>query len=139
MQFLRKLSFGGDYGVVSHVAGGGSQVDDGRRRGAAVSEGVHVSHHIVPEFTLFLRRHAEIDVLRVALHLRNLLVGDGQSQSLRRRATEAREMKIGFNGSGILNSFVSLSWFCVSCGIKSNLRLPSICRRHCSLNGMGPS
>jgi len=74
-----------NYSVVSHVAGGGAQVDDGSGGGAAVSEGVDVSHDVVSEFTFLLGRHGEVDVLFVALHLHNLGVGDGQTQRLRRR------------------------------------------------------
>lgn len=59
-------------------------MDDGSGGEAAVCEGVDVGHDIVPELALLLRRHGEVDVLFVALHLQNLGVRDGQTQSLRR-------------------------------------------------------
>lgn len=70
-------------------------MDDGSGSGAAVCEGVDVGHDIVPELALLLGRHGEVDVLFVALHLLNLGVRDGQTQSLRRRAkkTEREEGK----------------------------------------------
>ncbi len=72
------------YSIVSHVAGGGAEVDDGSGSGAAVCEGVDVGHDIVPELALLLGRHCKVDVLFVALHLLNLSVCDGQTQSLRK-------------------------------------------------------
>lgn len=77
-----------NYSIVSHIAGGGAEVDDGSGGRAAVSEGVDVSHDVVPELTLLLRRHGEVDVLFVALHLQNLSVRDGKTQNLRRRTME---------------------------------------------------
>ena len=74
----------GDYSVVSDVAGRGPEVDDGSGSGAAVCERVHVSHDVVPELALFFGRHDKVNVVRVALHLLDLGVGDGQTQSLRR-------------------------------------------------------
>lgn len=59
-------------------------MDDGSGGGAAVCEGVDVSHDVVPEFTLLLGRHGKVDVHFMALHLLNLGVRDGQTQSLRR-------------------------------------------------------
>lgn len=67
------------YSVVPHVAGGGTEVDDGSSSGAAVCEGVDVSHDVVPELALLLGRHDEVYVLFVALHLQNLGVCDGQT------------------------------------------------------------
>lgn len=58
-------------------------MDDGCSGGAAVSEGVDVRHDIMSELALLLRRHGEIDIVLVALHLLDLGVGDGQAQSLR--------------------------------------------------------
>lgn len=75
-----------NYSIVSHVAGGGAEVDDGSGGGAAVCEGVDVSHDVVPELALLLSRHGEVDVLLVALHLLDLGVRDGQTQILRRTA-----------------------------------------------------
>lgn len=57
-------------------------MDDGRSRRAAVGKGVHVRHHVVPELALLLRRHGEVDVLLVALHLLDLGLCDGQAQRL---------------------------------------------------------
>lgn len=60
-------------------------MDDGSSSGAAVCEGVDVSHDIVAELALLLRCHGEVDVLCMALHFLNLAVCDGQTQSLMRR------------------------------------------------------
>lgn len=59
-------------------------MDDGSGGGAAVCEGVDMGHDVVPELALLLGRHGEVDVHFVALHLQNLGVGDGKTQSLRR-------------------------------------------------------
>lgn len=79
-----------DYSVVPDVAGGGTQVDDGSSRGAAVRKGVHVGHHVVPQLALLLSRHGEVDVLLVALHLLNLGLCDGQTQGLKDRRQKDR-------------------------------------------------
>lgn len=73
-----------NYSIVSNIAGGGAEVDDGSSGGAAVCERVDVGHDIVPELALLFGRHGKVDVLFMALHLLNLFVGDGQTQSLRR-------------------------------------------------------
>lgn len=73
-----------NYSIVPHVAGGGTEVDDGSGSGAAVCEGVDVGHDIMPELALLLSRHGEVDVFFVAFHLLNLGVCDGQTQSLRK-------------------------------------------------------
>ncbi len=65
-------------------------MDDGSSGGAAVCEGVDMSHDVVPELALLLGRHGEVDVLFVALHLQDLGVGDGQTQSLRRTTMETQ-------------------------------------------------
>lgn len=48
-----------------------------------MSEGVDVSHDVVPELPLLLGGHGEVDVLGVALHLLDLSVRDRQTQFLR--------------------------------------------------------
>lgn len=63
-------------------------MDDGSSSGAAVCEGVDVSHDVMPELPLLLCRHGKVNVVFVALHLQNLGVRDGQTQSLRRMKTE---------------------------------------------------
>lgn len=73
-----------NYSIVSNIAGGGAEVDDGSSSGAAVCECVDVGHDIVPELALLFGRHGEVDVLFMAHHLLNLFVCDGQTQSLRR-------------------------------------------------------
>ena len=65
-------------------------MDDWRGSGAAVGEGVHVSHDVVPELAFFFGRHDEVNVVRVALHLLDLGVGDGQTQSLRKEEKKGR-------------------------------------------------
>lgn len=72
-----------NYSVVSHVAGGGAEMDDGCSSGAAVCEGVDMSHNIMSELALLLSRHGEINIVFVTLHLLNLGVGDGQTQNLK--------------------------------------------------------
>jgi len=57
--------------------------DDGRGGGAAVREGVHVGHDVVPQLALLVGRHGEVDVVHVALHLDHLRLADGQAQLLR--------------------------------------------------------
>lgn len=57
-------------------------MDDGSSGGTAVCEGVDMSHDIVSEFAFLFSRHDKVNVLRVALHLQDLSVGDGQTQSL---------------------------------------------------------
>lgn len=57
-------------------------MDDGSGPRAAVREGVHVCHHVVPQLALLLGRHGEVDVHLVALHLLDLGVRDGQTQGL---------------------------------------------------------
>lgn len=69
-------------------------MDDGRSGGAAVSEGVDVRHDIMSELALLLRRHGEIDIVLVALHLLDLGLGDGQAQSL--RAKVRKRAKVTF-------------------------------------------
>lgn len=59
-------------------------MDDGRSSGAAVCEGVDVGHDIMSELALLLSRHGKVNVLFVTLHLQNLGICDGQTQSLRR-------------------------------------------------------
>ncbi len=71
--------------IVSHITGSGAQVYDGSSGGTAVSEGVHVSHDVMPQLPLLLRSHDEINVLQVRLHLAHLGIGDGETQSLQRR------------------------------------------------------
>lgn len=66
-------------------------MDDGSRSGTAVSKGVDVSHDIVPEFTLFVCRHGKVDVVRVALHLLDLGICDGQTQILNKKAERGQE------------------------------------------------
>lgn len=68
-----------NYSIVSHVAGGGSEVDDRSSSGAAVCEGVDVSHNIMPELPFFFSCHGKVNVLCMALHLQNLSVRDGQT------------------------------------------------------------
>lgn len=58
-------------------------MDDGCSSGAAVCEGVDVSHDIMSELALLLGRHGEINIVFVTLHLLNLGVGDGQTQNLK--------------------------------------------------------
>lgn len=79
-------------------------MDDGGSRGAAVCEGVDVSHDIVPELALFFSCHGEVNVLGVALHLHNLHVRDGQTESLRRRpmkSNKVRKRNTGHRGNYI--------------------------------------
>lgn len=57
-------------------------MDDGSSCRAAVREGVHVRHHVVPELALLLGCHSEVNVLLVALHLLDLCLCDGQPQRL---------------------------------------------------------
>lgn len=66
-------------------------MDDGSCVGAAVCERVDMSHDVVPEFALLLRCHGKVDVVCVALHLQNLGVCDGQTQSLKDREAEGDE------------------------------------------------
>lgn len=78
-------------------------MDDGCSGGAAVSEGVDVCHDIMSELALLLRRHGEVDVVLVALHLLDLGVGDGQAQSLRAKVhkREKATMKIWEGTAGV--------------------------------------
>lgn len=69
-------------------------MDDGRGGGAAVREGVHVRHDVVPELALLLGRHGEVDVALAALHLLDLAVGDGQAQSLGSRGHERAKVTV---------------------------------------------
>lgn len=73
-------------------------MDDGRSGGAAVCEGVDVRHDIVSELPLLLRRHGEIDIVLVALHLLDLAVGDGQAQSLRARVYKRAKVTVKIGG-----------------------------------------
>lgn len=86
-----------NYSVVSHVARGGAEMDDGCSGGAAVCEGVDVRHDIVSELALLLRRHGEINIVLVALHLLDLAVGDWQAQSLRTTVYKRAKVTRGGN------------------------------------------
>ncbi len=68
--------------VVSHVAGGGAQVDDALRRRALLAVGVDMAHHIVANHALPRLGHLEVDVLDMGAQLVELLVGDVQTQLL---------------------------------------------------------
>ncbi len=69
-------------GVVRDETTGGSPVDDRPRRGADIAVSVHVGHYVVAETAFILPRGIEVDVLRLALQLGNLLVGNRQAQFL---------------------------------------------------------
>ena len=71
-------------GVVTHIAGGGAQVDDGLGLGADLAEGEHMGHHVVPDLVLMRRGGGIVDVVNVLAHLLNLLVADGDAQLLLR-------------------------------------------------------
>ena len=59
-------------------------MDDALRLRALYAVGVHMAHHIVAHLLLPGLRHVIVDVVRVLLQLRDLLVRDGESQLLLR-------------------------------------------------------
>jgi hypothetical protein len=65
--------------VVSDVAGGGAEVDDGHGLGAHGAKGVDVGHDVVPHLLLLLLGHGKVDVIEMRTHLRQLLLRDGQT------------------------------------------------------------
>lgn len=90
-------------------------MDDGCSGGAAVSEGVDVRHDIMSELALLLRRHGEIDIVLVALHLLDLGVGDGQAQSLRTKVRKRAKVtfKLWEETGGV--TAVLVLFFFISC------------------------
>mmetsp|Transcript_874 Transcript_874/g.1261 ORF Transcript_874/g.1261 Transcript_874/m.1261 type:complete len:427 (-) Transcript_874:221-1501(-) len=65
-----------DVRVVPHVAAGRAQVDHRHRLGANFTKGMDVPHHIMAEFGLFLFCELKVDVVKIVLHLFNLLITD---------------------------------------------------------------
>lgn len=59
-------------------------MDDGSSSGAAVCKGVDMSHDIVPELTFLFSCHHKVNILCMALHLLDLGVCNGETQSLKR-------------------------------------------------------
>ncbi len=69
-------------GIVGDITTGRSPVDDRPRGGTGIAVGVDMSHHVVAQATFVLPRGLKIDLVRLALHLGQLLVGDRQPQFL---------------------------------------------------------
>ena len=71
-----------DIRIVSDIAAGCSQMDDALCLRAKKTVSINMTHDIVADNFLAGLRLFVIDILRVLLHLRNLLIGDIQSQLL---------------------------------------------------------
>ena len=69
-------------GIVRNVTAGRAQMDYGHSRGTLLTVGVDVSHNVVAHDFFPCPCHVEVDVGNVLLHLRNLFVGNIQSQLL---------------------------------------------------------
>ena len=69
-------------GVVTDIAGGGAQMNDGAGFGAGVSECVNVRHHIVAELFLVGGGLFVVHFIGVRLHFLNLLIGNRQAGAL---------------------------------------------------------
>ena len=61
--------------IIPDITGRGAKVNDGAGKGAARSKGVHVSHDVVLQATLFLGSKSKVDVGGVGPHLRYLCIG----------------------------------------------------------------
>ena len=70
--------------VVGHIAAGGPQVDDARRRGGRQAISIHMGHDIVADLLLPLLRGGVVDIGDVGFQLRHLLRRDGQAQIMLR-------------------------------------------------------
>ena len=66
-------------GVVGHIAAGGPQMEDPRRRRRRLAVGVYVCHHIVAYLSLPLDGRIIVDVGDMRLQLGDLRFGDGQT------------------------------------------------------------
>ena len=71
-----------DIGVISHIAGGSSQVDDSLCLGTLLSVSIYMGHHIVAHFLFPCLRHIIVDIILMSLQFVNLLLGNIQSQLL---------------------------------------------------------
>ena len=63
-------------GVISYITGGCSQMDDAFCLRALYTKCVYVRHYIMANLTLALLSHIIIDIIRMSLHLVNLLLGN---------------------------------------------------------------
>ena len=66
-------------GVVGHIAAGGPQMENPRRRRRRLAVGVYVRHHIVAYLSLPLGGYIIVDVGDMCLQLGDLSFGNGQT------------------------------------------------------------
>lgn len=68
--------------IITDVARRCTEVDDRGSLGTTLSEGVNMSHDIMTSLLLFCSSHLKINVLKVGLHLFDLLIADIKTKGL---------------------------------------------------------
>ena len=71
-----------DVGVVGHIAGGGTQVDDTGGRGSRQAVGVDMGHHVMAHLLFPLGSGGIVNIRNVGFQLLHLLLGDVQAQGM---------------------------------------------------------
>ena len=69
-------------GIITHIAAGGPQVDDGPGLGAGQTVGIDMSHNVVAHLSLPPAGGLIVYIIQVSAHLVKLFIGDVQSQLL---------------------------------------------------------
>ena len=77
---LQSLCHQDDIGIISHIAGGGSQVNDAFCLRALLTVRIHVRHDIVADHLFSFLCHVIIDVFRMGFQLVDLFLCNRKSQ-----------------------------------------------------------
>ncbi|MPN23242.1 hypothetical protein SDC9_170630 [bioreactor metagenome] len=68
--------------IISHKCGSRAQMNDPFRQRSGIAIGMHMRHHVVPEFFFVFRRFRKVDVFGLFFQLGNLVVGNLKTQVL---------------------------------------------------------
>lgn len=75
----------GTHSIISHITGGHTQVNYGGSFRAESCKHMDMGHDIMTRQLLLSCCLCKINIIDVRLHLRNLIIGDGQSQLLKKK------------------------------------------------------
>ena len=99
--------------IITHIAAGGPQVNDGSGLGADLTIGIDMSHDVVAHLSLPLAGGLIIYIIQVGTHLVKLFIGDVQPQLLLALGKDHPELapggKLPVVGEDLLHFFAGIA------------------------------